>query len=60
MNKPLTDLRNLLFIFVTVLIHPSLSAEQKTTDARRLEVLFLGSPNSSHRPLERFTTIRRP
>ena len=59
MNKPLTDLRNLLFIFVTVLIYPCLSAEQKTPDARRLEVLFLGSPNSSHRPLERFTTIRR-
>ena len=28
-------------------------------EARRLEVLFLGSPNSSHRPLDRFHTIRR-
>jgi len=26
---------------------------------RRIEVLFLGSPNSSHQPLERFRTIRR-
>ena len=27
--------------------------------ARRLEVLFLGSPNGSHRPMERFNTIRK-
>ncbi len=27
--------------------------------ARRIEVLFLGSRNGSHRPLERFRTIRR-
>ena len=32
---------------------------QDTRTARRLEVLFLGSPNGSHRPLDRFRTIRR-
>ncbi|MFK7909182.1 MAG: PVC-type heme-binding CxxCH protein [Akkermansiaceae bacterium] len=28
-------------------------------EARRLEVMFLGSPNRSHQPLDRFMTIRR-
>ncbi len=36
------------------------SAENTVTEKpRRIEVLFLGSPNGSHRPLERFRTIRR-
>ena len=33
--------------------------KQTSEKPRRIEVLFLGSPNSSHKPLERFRTIRR-
>jgi len=35
------------------------AAKVSTDQPRRIEVLFLGSPNSSHKPLERFRTIRR-
>ncbi len=34
-------------------------ATSDETPPRRIEVLFLGSPNGSHRPLDRFRTIRR-
>lgn len=57
-------LTGLTLLLVTFSIAPkfSFSSEAKEdarTQARRLEVLFLGSPNKSHRPLDRFHTIRR-
>ena len=37
----------------------SINAVKDDVTPRRLEVLFLGSPNGSHRPLDRFHTLRR-
>jgi putative membrane-bound dehydrogenase-like protein len=40
-------------------IHAQSAENSAPEKPRRIEVLFLGSPNGSHRPLERFRTIRR-
>ena len=46
-----------LILLVAVLV-TSLT-ESSLAEARRLEVLYLGGPDGSHRPLDRFRTIRR-
>jgi len=51
-----THTLRLLFLLTFLNLGTTVSAAEKV---RRLEVLFLGSPNSSHKPLERFKTIRR-
>lgn len=48
-------IRLFLFLLLALLTSPITSHAQ----ARRIEVLFLGSDNGSHKPLERFRTIRR-
>ena len=48
-----------LYLLALILCLPQVDAKPASgNEARRLEVLFLGSPNGSHRPLDRFRTIR--
>ncbi|PQJ28657.1 PVC-type heme-binding CxxCH protein [Rubritalea profundi] len=49
-----------LYFLALIFFLPHLDAKPDPSDsARRIEVLFLGSPNGSHRPLDRFKTIRQ-
>jgi len=58
MNRKLHPF-HLCFLALLFLL-PHLDAKPTPSDsARRIEVLFLGSPNGSHRPLDRFKTIRQ-
>lgn len=51
---------HLFYLLALILCLPQVDAKPESRDsARRLEVLFLGSPDGSHRPLDRFRTIRK-